>query len=94
MATGGEDKHRLAIMLVCDSVCSCIATSMGNDCCPPIGTNELLMLVEPDLSIAHTDLLSISATSCCCGASILTLHLLLVIPSPSFIFHGRSLSVH
>lgn len=38
------------------SVCSCVATSRGNDCCPPIGTNELLMLVKPDLSLRNVKL--------------------------------------
>lgn len=54
-----EDERRLAIMSVCDSVRSCMATSMGKDCCPHIESNELLMLVKPDSSIAHTDLLSL-----------------------------------
>lgn len=90
----GEDERRLAIMSVCDSVRSCMATSMGKDCCPPIGSDELLMLVKPDSSVAHTDLLSFSAMSRRLGASVLTLHLLLVPPHLTLSFMANSLSAH
>lgn len=72
----GEDERSLAIMLVCDSVGSCMVACMGKDRCPPIGSNGLLTRVKPDSSVAHqTFYLSLQ---CCVafGASVLTPHLL------------------